>query len=348
MIKKIIFGIATLFLLAIIVALFRLPSPKYIVDDIAFKHNNKNISGRLAIPRGKHGPFPVAIFVHGDGPVDKTGNGDYIYHWNRLTSQGIACFSWDKQGIGASDGNWEHQDMRDRALEVISAIEFLKKQDSINSHKIGLFGFSQAGWVIPYVSTLSSYPDFIVSISGAINVEAQGEFYNRNRLLRKGLSQVDINKYINNRQNILDLMHKGLTYSEYLGHWGKLIKPFEDLDSRPMSYNRFIFSKKKWPDVRDHINNIECPILLVFGDRDLNVDVNESIKIYNEYLSKQNHPHYKVKKFTNGTHSLVRADKFQDRAINLLDIIIYGENIYSNGYLDYIDQWLNRVVFEDL
>lgn len=340
MLKKllIIISVSILFLAALFMA--RIPDFNFKYKDLTFNYDRKEIAGRLALPDNGKSSFPVAIFVHGDGAVNRTGNDEYLYFWESLLDQGIACFSWDKQGIGESQGNWEHQDMEDRALEVITAIEFLKERPEVGDNKIGLIGFSQAGWVMPYVSTLSNYPDFIVSVSGAINVFAQGEYLNSIRLEKMGFSKEEISTYNVLKSAMYDQMANGMTYEEYKEYWYTNLEKYEGEGSNPISLDRFIFSSNKWPDARDHLKNIKCPILGIFGGQDLNVDIEESVFVYLAELSKIEYNDYKIEIFPNGTHGLLKADKFQNNYPSLLDIVIYDEKIYADGFLELMTSWV--------
>lgn len=339
--KKFIFIlIISLIVVSFVIVILRIPEFDYLEKDLKFTYDNKIISGRMALPKNQSGPFPVAVFVHGDGPINKTGNDDYLYHWEKLTDEGIACFSWDKQGVGDSEGNWEHQDMKDRAEEVITAIDFLKSQPEVIDNKIGLIGFSQAGWVMPLVSTLSDYPDYIVSVSGAINVFEQGDYLNRKRLTAKGFNIENIDTYIELKHKMYSLIDNGMSYDDYKIYWNKHFKTYEGDDASPMSYDRYIFSKNSWPDARDHLKNIKCPVLAVYGDKDLNVDVNQSISVYREQFKKSGHNDYTIKVYKGGTHALTKDKLFKDGKISFFEILIYGEGIYVDGYLDLITNWI--------
>ena len=42
-------------------------------ENITFGFEGQTLAGTLALPDGE-GPFPVAIFIHGDGPQDRFSN----------------------------------------------------------------------------------------------------------------------------------------------------------------------------------------------------------------------------------------------------------------------------------
>ena len=74
-------------------------------ENVEFKHEDFLLKGVLAKPQNKTS-FPLVIFVHGDGAADRFQQGYYKYFWKELSKEGIGYLSWDKQGVGESQGNW--------------------------------------------------------------------------------------------------------------------------------------------------------------------------------------------------------------------------------------------------
>ncbi|WP_447887723.1 alpha/beta hydrolase family protein [Serratia fonticola] len=88
---------------------------------ISFEHHQDILEGTLILPSGKISP-PLVLLVHGDGAQDRWSEGGYIPLVNFLVAQGVAVYSWDKPGVGASSGNWLAQTLSDRAEEAASAL----------------------------------------------------------------------------------------------------------------------------------------------------------------------------------------------------------------------------------
>lgn len=157
---------------------------------ISFEHHQDILEGTLIIPSGKISP-PFVLIVHGDGPQDRWSDSGYIPMVNYLISEGIAVFSWDKPGVGKSTGNWLAQTMSDRAEEAAFALKKLKEQPELKGSRGGYLGFSQAGWVIPEATQLTT-TEFAVLIGAAINWRNQSIFYTEQRLKSEGHSQNEI------------------------------------------------------------------------------------------------------------------------------------------------------------
>lgn len=153
---------------------------------LSFTHHQDLLTGTLILPPDKVYP-PFVLLIHGDGPQDRWSDGGYIPLVNFLVSQGMAVFSWDKPGVGESTGNWLAQTMSDRAKEAVLALQKLREQPELKESRGGYLGFSQAGWVVPQASQLTT-TDFIVLIGPAINWRNQSIYYTEQRLKAEGRS----------------------------------------------------------------------------------------------------------------------------------------------------------------
>lgn len=95
-----------------------------------------------------------------------------------LVRNGYAVFRYDKRGVGDSGGAYSgvsagnsERLLAELASDAASAAEFLAEQPQIDAAHIGLFGASQAGWIVPQAAALSDKVSFIALISGpAISV----------------------------------------------------------------------------------------------------------------------------------------------------------------------------------
>src|SRR5690606_22517510 len=80
-------------------------SENYKEEDLSFISNGNKISGRLMSPPAESAQkLPVVVFVHGSGPEDFSASGNYGYLFEKFTEIGFACFSWDRPGVGDSEG----------------------------------------------------------------------------------------------------------------------------------------------------------------------------------------------------------------------------------------------------
>ena len=133
-------------------------------EEITFQSGSFTLVGDLRLPEGT-GPFPVVVFVHGDGPADRTAFGLYLPIMERMLRAGYATFAWDKPGTGESTGQLSTRMYHQRAQIVLDAIEVMKAHPDIDRQRIGLWGISQAGYVMPLVLSMSEDIAFMICVS---------------------------------------------------------------------------------------------------------------------------------------------------------------------------------------
>ena len=281
---------------------------------IHFQFQSDTIEGVVNLPKNKYilgEKIPLVIFVHGDGELERDAYGYYKPIWNELAKKGIASMSWDKKGTGQSTGKWLNQSMEDRAYEVITAIDFIKADTRFDFSSIGLIGFSQAGWVMPKVATLSKYPDFIISVSGAINWKRQSNYLTRTRMKLEGATEDAIEAEVRQNEIDFDIFNANSTYSDYVTYQKEQCKNEEKEDCGFMSEERFNFVKKNISsDAEQDLKKTRCPIFGVFGAEDLNVDYAESHQTYERILSKNNTDNYQLKIYPEAEHGLLKSKYF--------------------------------------
>ena len=80
-------------------------------------------------------------------------------------ASGLTVCFWDKMGCGNSDGELNaQQPVENSANEVIAAIQEIKRLKISGPERIGLWGISRAGWIIPLIN--EQFPiDFWIPVS---------------------------------------------------------------------------------------------------------------------------------------------------------------------------------------
>ncbi|EAQ6245697.1 alpha/beta hydrolase [Salmonella enterica] len=292
---------------------------------ISFNHHQDVLQGTLILPPDKVHP-PLVLIIHGDGPQDRWSGDGYLPLVKFLILQGIGVFSWDKPGVGASTGNWLAQTMSDRAEEVALALNTLKEQPELKGSRTGYLGFSQAGWVVPLASKLTT-PDFVVLVGAAINWRKQGMYYTGQRLKAEGHSAVDI-------QNALKADDRLYT---------------EEMVSRSCisRCTRHDFERRNsLADATDSISELHTPVLILMGQDDRNVDPNETVMVWDRALPS--HTPRCIRIVAGATHGLLRSTWFDYQLISQWPLwkqglfLLLGRYAYSPGALDIISRWISN------
>jgi uncharacterized protein len=143
---------------------------------VTFDCVGARMSGTLYLPRSQ-GLHPALVWVHAAGRVPRLG-------WHGITSRfvdaGYAVFSFDKRGVGQSDGKCCPGDTGHFNLataDVVGAVAALRRISQIDAAHIGLFGASQAGWIAPRAAVESGHVAFVVLAAPGIVTFGQEHRY---------------------------------------------------------------------------------------------------------------------------------------------------------------------------
>jgi hypothetical protein len=167
------------------------PAPSTVEDienlnNVEFYSGRTKLAGKLVLPEGE-GPFPAVVCVHGSGQATRTECDDAI---PALRAAALAVFSYDKRGVGDSEGiytgvtdlsekdpspsEWR---MPQLAGDALAAVTFLQNLREIKPNQIGLWGGSHAGSIIPQVAASSSIPTFAVIGVGLTVPVGEAHYY---------------------------------------------------------------------------------------------------------------------------------------------------------------------------
>ncbi len=338
--KIILFTILLVSICLLIFSLYRLDKMEIKasdIKDITFSSGKNTLAGSLYLPNTQE-PHKVVVFIHGDGAADRTLQGGYNFIINHLLHSGYAVLSYDKAGVGASSGNWLEQSMKDRAEEVLQAIPTI--QESIQTEAIGVLAFSQGGWVTSELALADAPLDFYIVAGGAIDWMDQHLYYETGYAKSQGFSAAETQKY-------LDYIKKSDAFvvaNDYAGYQ-KYVKSYEY--GQPMSQERFNFAYiNHTANATKGIVKIHAPFLGLFGEEDINVDVQSSISVYEKIFKENGKTNYKLYLLKDANHELLDSKYNKNNDIVTLDAFLYGEKIFADGALDTLTSWLDDVTIK--
>ncbi|WP_299531670.1 S9 family peptidase [Ulvibacterium sp.] len=318
-----------------------------------FKFEGVPLNGVLTIPQDANSKG-IVLIVHGSGRTNAVAQEWYSDVRETLVKAGYSTYMWDKMGCGKSGGTFNNnQSIQHSALEVIAAIHTLKKKQIPGSDKIGLWGISRAGWINPIV--INQYRDiaFWITVSG---VDAKENF---KYLLQQNLQ---INGHLKDSVDIIvDEWLEGVRIS----HSGGSFKTYQDATPN-LRKNQFwlrftnggiteeayyayqpTFMKEKLDkktglqvyvtDFEAVLSNINCPVLALFGENDMNVDWQKTKALYESTLAS--HTDLTITSFPNCNHNLFQCEtggfyEMQDHDLP------YKR---CDGFLDTMAYWLKEM-----
>ncbi len=227
------------------------------------KFNSAGVALEGTIFKPKHIAAAV-VLVHGSGQETRM-----LTLASLLASKGVAVLTYDKRGVGKSGGvyagpevgtnNIDSANLNLLALDASAAINSLREQLPTKQRKLGLMGFSQAGWIIPIAAKINRNVRFMVVFSGPVVTT---------------LEQLRFQFYTEGNQNFWD------THSE--------AEAREHVRSDP---DRYQFAAT---DPGYALGKITTPGLWLFGGRDIQIPVGLSIEHLNTLKAKGKRYEYRL------------------------------------------------------
>ncbi len=282
------------------------------VEEFTFQSGPFKVVGDLRLPAG-NGPFPVVLFVHGDGPADRTGNMFFPPVMERMLQAGFATFAWDKPGTGESTGNLSEPNLRHKRAQILlDAIKLMKSRQDIDPTRIGVWGGSQAGYVIPIALTQTEDIAFVICVSCAGESGHDEMAY---QVMALGLCQDMPKEQSAERDRLLKGLDQNRSYQAYAGYLAYR-KSMADLAALvPISLENWpVTSEEDWQanPIEDEgvwnpvpvFSQIKIPVLAIFGDQDRQGDPLQGAYAYRKALGEAGNPKSRVEVFPNANHGI--------------------------------------------
>jgi uncharacterized protein len=285
--------------------------------------------------------------VLGSGRQDRVYGGVGTIVSKHFARHGFACLAWDKPGCGKSTGDFNQQTFPDRAQEALAAVRFLRARRDIQPDRVGLWGHSQGGAVIPLAASLSSDIAFLIDVAGW-----QGPAWQQDpvrvaaELRAAGFRQADIDAATAFARRRMELIRGAGPFEEldqaqeiaktepWFGHVHHCDRTLFYSARRMVDYN----SAPSWALVH-------CPVLAIFGDRDTSTGPAEpATEIIRRGLANAGNHDITIKIFPAADHSLCqsptggRKDAAQPTQTRTK---ADGPN-FVPGYLDTMTDWLKK------
>ncbi|MEU2587249.1 alpha/beta hydrolase [Streptomyces avermitilis] len=303
-------------------------------ERVSIRHGGHTLNGVLATPRDGREQHGLVVYVHGDGPVSATHDDGYEPMWEANAKAGYASLSWDKPGVAGAPGDWLDQSMDDRADEAAAAIAWARARPDIDGDRIGLWGASQAGWVVPKIAAKTPV-SFVIAVSPAINWLRQGRYNLLAELRADGASAARTEAEIARSETTRRLLEHDATFEEYVRAMGG--------DADGMTADRWGFISKNYTaDATQDLRALRgVPVLLTLAGHDINVDTADTERGYRSALDGGGA--LTVKRYPDAAHSLLKRSIERSDLKTTLTALFFPRSLFADGYLDDQRQFLENL-----
>jgi uncharacterized protein len=271
--------------------------------DVQFEHQGTRLAGVVRRPAGD-GPHPAVAFVDGSGPAERDS---FSEEAEALARAGFASLGWDKPGCGSSGGDWRDQSLQERASEALAAVACLAAQDGVDPARIALLGGSQGGWVGPLAASMSDTVAAVISLSGpGVSPYAQ-EAYRVEHMLRDAGAPADqvaeAMAFFHRRaarlrrgDDLADVLAEQLAHRE--APWYPALG--DDGVVEHLAFMARIYDYDPVPV----LERVTCPVLAIWGERDLYVPVAASVERFAAALGRAGNGSFRLEVVPDADHGL--------------------------------------------
>ncbi len=302
------------------------PKKPFPYDEVEVSYENSagqaKFAGTLTLPR-TNGPHPAMLLITGSGSQNRDeelfGHKPFLLLADYLIRRGIAVLRVDDRGVGGSTGEVADATTDDFVGDALAGVEFLRARAEIDGTRIGLLGHSEGANIAVEVAAKSDRLAFIVllattAVPGDELLFKQAELISRaagatdaaiklNRELQAGL-------FAAAKEDSERAAAEAKT-EEFLADWKKKLPADAALSAaandaalkaeaqRVLSpwFRRFLRH-----DPRADLEKVRCPMLVLFGERDLQVAPSQNRPSLEAALKASGHQHHEVREFPSLNH----------------------------------------------
>jgi uncharacterized protein len=334
------------------------PAPPYQEEEVTFANGDVKLAGTLTVPPGK-GPFPAIVMLTGSGAQNRdeeiVGFKPFKLIAEYMGQRGIAVLRYDDRGVGGSTGSMARSTTEDFAADALAAMAWLAKRPEINARQIGLVGHSEGAIAAAVAAARSKDLAFIVMIAGtAVRgddvLRRQAEDLSR----AGGADDAAVAKILEAHRRLTDAIRAGAPEAELKDAVSRLARA--QIEAAPEAQRlligdvdafiaRMIDAQVKaltspWMrffitfDPATALAQVSCPVLAIFGGRDVQVPVALNRPPLEKALAKNTK--VTVKLYPEANHL------FQSAKTGLPQEYAALEKQFLPGLLDDIRSWIGE------
>lgn len=287
---------------------------------------------------------------------------DYVHDARYLASRGIAVLAYDVRGRGGSEGSLSDASFDHLAGDAVAAARFLRARPEIDSLRVGVWGTGEGGWIAPLVASRDSLIAFVILVSApVVSPLDQLTFQRTGQLVAHGMKRPEAEAQSRLRRRIWefwlappgtgtpssDSLRLAFETARKQGWFAsavvsrdlpEVLIPDEGMGT--VNHPARAWLVKDMPafwslrhDPVGALKGIRVPILAIYGEKDTEVPVLESIANFRAALGRAAKRRGVVRSFPGADHALqVRSGPGW-----------FAKLAPAPGYRDTILTWIGRV-----
>jgi pimeloyl-ACP methyl ester carboxylesterase len=325
------------------------PQPPFAYDVEEVKFVNKKdkvlLSGSFSKP-GIKGTFPAIVIISGEGRQDR--DGEHFGHkpfaviTDYLVKHGMAVLRFDDRGTGSSTGNYDSSNIYNFAEDVRAAVSFLRLRKDVDSNAIGLLGDGLGGAEGEIVAADDHKIAFLILMAAA-------GMHGQSAYLAKAVQFFPTGKpaAVSSFKDYLHVMatekdtviRKKKAYAALTSLFRQTIDTSKEL---PLELMNEAYQADNHPEVISalqydpavYLSKINCPVLAMNGDKDIEVNAAQNLKGIESGLVKGGNQTVTLRTFPGLNHLFQRCNSCTIQEYGSLDETI------NPAVLELMTRWI--------
>ena len=335
------------------------PEPlPYREEEVTFVTADGTFAGTLTLPPGP-GRHPAVVLLTGSGAQNRDeelfGFKPFRLIADHLTRNGITVLRYDDRGIGGTTASAAQATSAEFASDALAAVAYLKARPEIDAQRVGLLGHSEGGLVGPLAATRSRDVALLVLISGpgvpgeqilleqaaaigraqganAADLEREAGFQRRAfAAVRSGSDPVTIRAEVSSlaREQLARLPEE---QRQAIGGSDQVVETAIEAQVRMLQSPWFRFFLDY--DPAPTLEKVRCPVLALFGEKDLQVPAETNRKAVAEALARGGNADVTTMILPGANHL------FQAAALGTPNEYAALKKEFVPGFLETISRWI--------
>ncbi len=270
------------------------PPYPYKSEDVVFHHDDEGflLAGTFTRPKDA-APHPAIILLSGSGPQDRNSSiaGHRPFHViaDALTRRGIAVLRVDDRGVGKSTGLFAGATTRDFATDARAAIHYLKTRADVDPKRIGLLGHSEGSTVAGIAAAGNRDVAFLVLLGGP-GLSGRDVILKQRDLIAAKMGETAEMRAIHQRVQPLlyDIAESKMPVDDAMAKMSAVVArelaDQTEAQRRALGYTDTMYAQitTVWfreflrLDPRPYFQKVTCPVLVLNGEKDLQVDATQN------------------------------------------------------------------------
>ncbi len=281
-------------------------SRSYSTEEVSYSNPEApaiTLAGTFTKPN-QDSPVPAVLLISSAGPQDRdetiAGHKPFLVLADYLTRRNIAVLRVDDRGVGKSSGSLDNATTKDLASDAEAGFHYLMTRPDVDRRHIGLIGHGEGAIVASMVAASNPQVAFVVLLGGTAVTGRDVLLAQTARAeTAAGVPEEQIDADFRLGGGLYKMAQQGRSSAEMeraLANVPEEYRPFTESWRRQIPrlqspWLAFFLSY----DPATALEKIECPVLALFGDKDMTIDPEQNASAMKKAFSHGHNHNAKVK-----------------------------------------------------